>query len=284
MKKVTYIFNIALVTVLMACTAASTYAKTINFAIASDVHYSSITETENRKFTNGAKALNGLIDRINENKYDYVVFLGDNIDKSNKKNLVAFLNTVKKIKTPYYLVPGNHDTHKISGLTKEEYAKIVHEYNKTQKKEATSYYFYPSADIIAIVLDNVSSGMPSTHGMYNDKTLKFLDETLSKNKNKKAIIFQHVPFVEPYESPSHNILEKDEFNAVIRRHDNILAICSGHYHREFVKKDDRGIYHISAPALYEAPYYYYELQIKYDKKPFLKPQNVKIDGTAKPAI
>lgn len=37
MKKVTYIFNIALVTVLMACTAASTYAKTINFAIASDV-------------------------------------------------------------------------------------------------------------------------------------------------------------------------------------------------------------------------------------------------------
>ena len=54
--------------------------------------------------------------------------------------------------------------------------------------------------------------------------------------------------------------------------------------REFVKRDDRGIYHISAPALYEAPYYYYELQIKYDKKPFLKPQNVKIDGTAKPAI
>lgn len=83
-------------------------------------------------------------------------------------------------------MPGNHDTHKISGLTKEEYAKIVHEYNKTQKKAATSYYFYPSADIIAIVLDNVSSGMPSTHGMYNDKTLKFLDETLSKNKNKKS--------------------------------------------------------------------------------------------------
>lgn len=94
MKKVTYIFNIALVTVLMACTAASTYANN-KFCNCIWYHYSSITETENRKFTNGAKALNGLIDRI-ENKYDYVVFLGDNIDKSNKKNLIAFLNTVKK--------------------------------------------------------------------------------------------------------------------------------------------------------------------------------------------
>lgn len=284
MKRINFIFNFAVSLLILFCINSSALAKTINFAIASDVHYSSIKETENRKFTNGSKALNGFIDRVNENNYDFIVFNGDNIDKSNAENLTGFLKDIQNIKKPYYLVIGNHDAHKISGLTKDEYLKIVSKYNKNQKKAKTSYYFYPTPEVVAIVLDNVSSGMPSTHGMFNDKTLKFLDETLTKNKDKKAIIFQHVPYMEPYENPSHDIMNKPEYEAVIKRYDNILAVCSGHYHKEFVQKDYRGVYHISAPALYEAPYYYYEIQVKYDKKPFSKADNFKIDGTAKPAI
>ena len=259
-------------------------AKTIRFAVVSDVHYSAVQNPESKDFTNGAKALGGFVKRANENKYDFIVFTGDNINKSKISNLTGFLNKVKDIRSPYYIVLGNRDAHKISGLAKDEYIRIVGQNNRHQKAKSGSYYFYPSSDVIAIVIDNVSTGMPSSHGMYTDKNLKFLDTTLSKNSNKKAIIFQHVPYVEPYEDSSRNIINRQDFKAVIKRHDNIIAICSGHYHREFAQKDEQGIYHISAPALYLPPYYYYEIQISYDKKPFSKAKNFKLDGNAKPAI
>ncbi len=259
-------------------------AKTINFAVVSDVHYTVITDTDNKKYSNATKALHGFVDRANENDYDFVIFLGDNIDKSKPQNLKGFLNIIRHIDTPYYLVMGNNDVHKIGGMSKEEYLKIVSENNRYQRKTKGSYYFCPTNDVIVIVLDGVSSGMPSSHGIFNEKTLKWLDSVLEKNKNKKAIIFQHVPYREPFYSPDKEILDKNEYAAVIRRYDNIIMICSGHYHKEFAQKDDRDVYHVSAPALYEPPYYYLDMQVKYDKLPFAKAKNFKIDGNAKPAI
>lgn len=260
------------------------YAKTLNFAVASDVHYSPAVNAENAKSDISAKALRGFVDRVNENDYDFVIFLGDNIDKSKPQNLKRFFNVIKNMKTPYYLVLGNSDAHKISGMSKPDYLKIVSQNNKSQKKAQSSYYFCPTSDVIVIVIDNVSSGMPSSHGMFTEKTLKWLDEVLTKNKNKKAVIFQHVPYIEPYEKDSYNILERHEYGAVIRRHKNIVMICSGHYHKYALTPDDRGIYHLSAPALYEHPYKYLDIKLDYNKKPLTKAKNFKLDVIQKPAI
>ncbi len=266
---------------LQSCPAT---AKNVKFAVTSDIHYTVATDADNGKYSNSTKALRGFVDRVNENDYDFVIFLGDNIDKSKPVNLRGFLNIIRHIKTPYYLVMGNRDVHKISGMSKEEYIKIVAQNNKYQKKFQNSYYFCPTNDLIVIVLDGVASGMPSEHGIFTTKTLKWLDEVLTKNKDKKALIFQHVPYKEPYESPEKQILEKNDYAAVIKHHNNILMICSGHYHKEFAQIDEKGVYHISVPALYAAPYYYYDMQVKYDKFPLRKAKNFKIDGTAKPAI
>lgn len=264
----------------------SAEAKTINFAVISDTHYTINNENNTfRDLTLSGKVLKGAVDRINENKYDFVVFLGDNIDKSNERSLRGFLRIVSGIKgTPYYIVLGNHDAHKISGLAKQEYLEIVSEYNKNQRKAQASYCFSPSKDILAIVLDGSSSGMPSSHGIFTPKTLQWLDDVLTKNKNKKVIIFQHFPYMEPFLNPSHEILDKMEYKAVINRHENILMIVSGHYHKEGVFKDERSVYHISAPALYMSPYYYDEIKVEYDKTLFEKAKNFKLDGTPKPAI
>lgn len=259
-------------------------AKTLNFAVASDVHFSTVNNIEDTKSSVSSKALRGFVDRVNENDYDFVVFLGDNIDKSKPQNLKAFFNAVKNMKTPYYLVLGNTDVHKISGMSKADYQKIVSQNNKSQKKTDASYYFYPSSDVIVIVLDNVSSGMPSSHGIFTEKTLKWLDEVLAKNKNKKAVIFQHVPYIEPYEKEEYKILERHEYGAVIRRHKNIFMICSGHYHKYALNEDDRGVYHLSAPALSEHPYKYLDVELQYNKKPLAKAKNFKLNVTQKPAI
>ena len=255
-------------------------AKTINFAVASDIHY----KTSNDSNTIQEKALNGFIDRVNENNYDFVIFLGDNIDKSKQKELESFLNKIKLIKTPYYLVMGNKDVHKISGLDKKDYLAIVSKHNKYQKKATNNYAFKPTSDVTVIVLDSVSSGMPTNHGIFSKTTLSWLDETLEKNKRKKVLIFQHVPYLPPYEKEGHSILEKQEYKAILSKHKNILGVISGHYHKEGFAYDGSGVGHYCAPALSESPFYYVDAQVKYTKPLIFKGRNFKIDGTVKPAI
>jgi len=194
------------------------------------------------------------------------------------------LELASQVDAPYYLVMGDKDVHKISGLSKTEYLDIVSSKNKYQKNKDASYSFAVTKDIVAIVLDGVSSGMPSTHGVFTKKTLQWLDTTLENNKNKKVVIFQHVPYVEPFDKPSYSMLDKQEYIAVLNRHRNILLVVSGHYGQSYVVKDEKGVYHVSVPALNKAPYYYNEIQIVYDKKPFKKAKNFQIDGAIKPAI
>ena len=186
-------------------------AKTLNFALVSDVHYDI---NEGTKLTISQKALDGFIARINEGNYDFVVFLGDNIDKSRKEILESFLNTVNNIKVPYYIVLGNTDAHKISGLTKQEFMEIVKKKNPNQKSINASYTFSPAAGIECVVLDGTSSFMPSNHGIFTDKTLEWYDRTLKQNKDKKVLVFQHVPYEEPYEDESHNILDKYQYKYI----------------------------------------------------------------------
>lgn len=285
MKNLRLLSVLVIFGVLFALSCPEAFARTLKFAVASDLHYSAnkFSDSE-RDLSKTSKILNGFVDRMNENNYDFVIFLGDNIDKSNTDNLNGFLKAVKNIKAPYYLVMGNHDVHKISGLEKKAYLETVSQMSKYQRNARESYYFYPTSDVIVIVLDNVSSGMPSSHGIFTQKTVKWLDEVLEKNKNKKALIFQHVPFVEPYKNVSHEILEKADYRAVLSRHDNILAVFAGHYHKEGTTKDDKGITHVNVPAMCVEPYYYLEMNLKYDKSLLQKGKNFKLDGDAKPAI
>ena len=261
-----------------------TFAKSVKFAVVSDVLYNVTTDKNNKNYTEGAKALNGFVDRVNENNYDFVVFLGDSINKSNSLNLKSFLNELDVLNAPYYLVMGNRDVHKISGLSKTEYLNIVQENNSAQKKFKNSYVFYPTPEIAVVVLDNVASGMPSNHGVFTAKTLKWLDETLVKNKNKKVIICQHVPFLAPYDKPSYSLLDKQEYAAVLKRHKNVLMVLAGHYEQDYAVKDEQDVYHITVSALCKPPYTYNEIEVSYQKKLFAKPDKFVIDGNIKPAI
>lgn len=261
--------------------ALSADAKTLKFALVSDIHYES---NYGSKLTISQKALNGFVARINEGDYDFVVFLGDNIDKSRKENLESFLRTIKEIKVPYYIVLGNSDAHKISGMTKQEFMEIVKKKNPHQNSLSPSYTFSPSAGIECIVLDGTSSFMPSTHGIFTDKTLEWYDKTLKNNKNKKVLVFQHVPYNEPFEDPSHDILDKYQYKYILDKHNNIFLIASGHYHKSAFDKDEKGTNHVSIPALYQPPFQFVDMEIKYTKLPFAKAKNLKLNGQLREAL
>lgn len=278
MRRLKLLFNIVLIISALFIFANTANSKTLTFAVTSDINY--LCDDENNT---GAKVLDGFISRMQETKYDFIVFNGDNIKKSKPQHLIAFLKRIRAISTPYYLVMGNNDVHKISGISKPEYLQLVHKYNKNQKAQ-TSYYFYPAPGIIVIVLDGVSTGMPSNHGVFNKKTLQWLSQVLEKNKNKQAIIFQHVPYYEPVDIPEYEILEKAEYAAVLRRHNNVALIVSGHYGKDYEIKDDYGVTHISVPSLSKEPYYFTEIDFSYDKFPLCKVRNINIRRVLRPAV
>ena len=162
--------------------------------------------------------------------------------------------------------------------------EIVKKKNPNQKSINASYTFSPAAGIECVVLDGTSSFMPSNHGIFTDKTLEWYDRTLKQNKDKKVLVFQHVPYEEPYEDESHNILDKYQYKYILDKHDNIFLIASGHYHKGAFMSDAKGVNHISAPALNISPFQYLDVKIKYTKYPFGKPKNLQIDGKIKEAL
>lgn len=243
-------------------------AKDLKFAQIADIHYD-IGE-------NQTQILKWAVDELNRiNDLDFVVFLGDNIDKSNRTILKSFLNIVSGLNKPYYIVLGNHDAHKVSGMKKNEYMTMVIDYNKYQKKIDTNYMFSPVKKIKCVVLDGVMPYMPSKHGQYTEDTLEFLKNTLTKYKKDKFIIFQHFPIYEPFEDKSREVYEKDAYLKLLENFDNIILISSGHYHKENIFYDKKNVLHLSSGSFNKEPFIFDVITIKLPDR--RKDKNIEID-------
>ena len=242
-------------------------SKTIRFAQLTDIHYlpQDVKTQSARAIAGSDKNLYFAVNSINKQDVNFTVFLGDNIDKSNSDNLEGFLKLANNIASPYYLVLGNHDVHKIGGITKEDYMTLVRKYNKNQKSPLPYYVFKPNNDILCVVMDGATPFAPSKHGVYTEEKVNWLDSLLTKNRKKIVLIFQHFPLLPPTDNVSHSALESDDYMDLLIKHQNIALISSGHYHSDRVQVDDDGIYHISVPALVNTPSTYEVVNFKYKK-------------------
>ena len=241
-------------------------AKTVRFAILSDIHYT--TDKENiehsaRNWGRTQKLLDSAIDGINIADIDFVIFLGDNIDSSNENLLISFMDKIKRLNKPYYMCLGNHDAYKISGISKDEYASIVNKYGRYRKYDSFNYTFSITPEITGVVVDASFPVAPNSHGVVTEKTMSWVDKTLEENSDKKVIIFQHFPIKEPYNKKTHNIVNKEAYEKMLSKHSNILAVFSGHYHKEKIIRTKDGVYHISVSSLGETNKYQF-VKMSYD--------------------
>jgi 3',5'-cyclic AMP phosphodiesterase CpdA len=258
--------------VLFFATNLNVCAKTIKIAQVSDVDLS----TQNESAQDSQKYLEAVVKSINSQKgVDFVVFTGNNIDKSEIQNLQKFGKMTKKLKRPYYIVMGNKDAHKIGGITKLNYMKMVKAFNKNQST-AFNYDFALNNDIKAVFLDGVPPNVIGTHGYFSEDTMKWLKKFLANNKNKRIIIFQHHPIVPPTDDPHYTVLEPEQYQMMLIRNPNILFVAAGHYDVDSVKTDENGITHISTPSLLTSKKYRI-IEIDYKDSPLGKPCDFKIN-------
>jgi len=246
----------------------SVCAEQLKFVQITDNHLSQNgSNYQGRNIRESVQILKNAVKSVNNLKdIDFVVFSGDNIDTPNEEDLNLFCKIIKKLRKPYYIVIGDHDVSPHGRLNKSKYFKIIKKQDKHQKSSEPQYYFSPDKNFIVIAMDGVLDGIRSPHGYYSEEDLAWLDEVLTKYKKKKAIIFQHFPLIAPYKNKSHTTIEPEAYFDLLSRHKNVIAILSGHYHggNKIVLQD--GIYHISTPALVNAPYNYRVIEINYDKK------------------
>lgn len=242
MKK--WVINIISILLLLNLNCSITFAHMIKFIQVTDIH---LTQ-ENKKY------LDEFVAEINE-KYpdlDFVVFTGDNIDKANVNDLETFLNSIKKIKTKKYVLIGNHDVFKNQGLDKKLYMKLVRKELGRYHSDKPNYVF-KIKDVIFIAMDGTKEIIPGQGGYYKDYELQWLDKQLDKYKNKKVVILQHFPLLET-NSRVHKLYKRENYMEVLNKHNNVIAIISGHYH-ENREEFQNNVYNIITKKFLNNNYY-----------------------------
>lgn len=241
-------------------------AKELKFIQITDSHFStSGGEYSQRDVENSKSYLVKAIDDINTiPDVDFVVFTGDNIDQANSTDLKNFIKIANKLKYPYYMVIGNHEVFKSQNLDKKEYMRIVNKYSKNCRPSGPNYVFEKKG-IVFLVVDGAKEVIPGPAGYYKKDTLKWFDKKLTQYKNREVVVFQHFPIVAPYYNRTHSTYNVEDYEAILKKHSNVIAIVSGHYHANGEAKKD-GIYHISTPALVEEPHNFKVIEIDVKNK------------------
>ena len=232
--------------------APNTMAENIKFVQITDAHMAKNSEYSQ-------KVLKATVKDINkQSDIAFVVFTGDNINYAEEEDLKIFAKIVKKLNVPYYIVIGNHDVYKANGMSKTHYLQIMRESNHLIRQKTPNYKFTKNGYVFLIV-DGAKEVIPGPAGYFKKDTLAWLDKTLSRNKKKTVVIFQHFPIEYPDGASgrlkTHRTYKVESYKEIIDNHNNILAIISGHLHTNGENMKN-GIYHISSPSLLAMPHSY----------------------------
>lgn len=247
-------------------------AEELEFAQVADVHYS-IDDINLDRY------LYFLSLSVKKNDPDFVIFLGDNVDKSREDDVIGFMRAIHSIKTPYYIVLGKNDAHRLNGLEKEIYLDIVSAFNRNQPDNKKYYYFKPKKDIVCVVLDDTSDFAPSKHGEISEEQLIWLENLLLKYPKKLFLIFHHSPLIPPRNEYKLSMVNTEKYKDLLSKYTNILTVSSGHYHQSSIQTDDNGIRHISVPSFGDIPHSYQLIKVIYDENSYSSPKDVKIEIT-----
>ena len=248
------IFTILLAIVMAYGLQCYSAASSLKFANISDVHfYTGDDNTSYKLRAESDKLLDDAIAQVNETpNINFVMFTGDQIDKSFEKELRAFLPHAQKLNYPWYIAFGNHDTCIGGYLTPEVYLNMVHNANPNFEFKKPYYSFTPQKGYKVIVLDTIIRDRLTSNGNISEEQLKWLDNELDEAKKDTVLIFMHVPVIEPFASASHMLLNSNEVRTVIEKHKNPIAVFQGHYHAAKITQHDNVLY-ISTPALVSYP-------------------------------
>lgn len=229
-----------------------------NKATSAEITFTAISDTLikadkiNNSMTPSIKKLLHAKDDINNSGSDCVLFLGNNIARADKYDLVMFAKIIKKIQKPVYVNIGNKDVQKTKHLEKKEYYKLLNRFSKNKISKLPSVKKING--FVFIFMDGTNEMVAMPRGYYKEKELIILEKYLNKYKDKDVIIVQHYPLL-GIEDSMKATFNAEPYKLLISKFNNIKAIVSGHDNKDFIIEDDNKIKHINIQSLSQSAEY-----------------------------
>lgn len=172
-----------------------------------------------------AKALERCVSALNgfEPAPHFVVISGDLADTPNVQEYEYLKRLLAPLKLPFAGIPGNHDSRELmrAAFPNAAYASSSGALN--QKIEV--------GGLDLLLLDSSVHGRP--HGELDAPTLQWLDAMLASSTGRPALVFlHHPPFIAGiWHMDRQNLRNANELEPVIRRHQRVRMVATGHIHR-----------------------------------------------------
>lgn len=215
---------------------AGVTGKKIRFGIATDPHYADRKSAGTRFYRESLVKMREFVNRMNSEKVDFIIELGDLKDMDEIKSDITSINYIRKIEKkikrfsgPTYHVLGNHDT---DCITKEQFLDNV---ENTGIPRDRTYYSFNQSGMNFIVLDANfrSDGSHYERGNFDwtdsnipEIEIEWLEKTL-KSFNSPAIVFVHQRLDCGGE---HCIKNAADVRKILSYSGKVAAVFQGHHH------------------------------------------------------
>lgn len=273
-RRITTFLSLAALCLLTSCTALQPSSRNadrseLSFGVIADVQYCDCEASGSRYYRASPGKLQAAIDTFNTKELDFVIHLGDLIDR-RYESFGRVLPIYRQLKAPSYHVLGNHDF-----SVADEQKPAVPELLGMEQR----YYDFSHGSWRFIVLDGNDlslyartagtprhrradslyqqldrAGRPNAqtwNGGLGREQLRWLKDVLegAHAADEKVIVFAHFPAHPP---GAHNLWNDGEVVDLLANYDNVVAFMNGHNHRgDYSVKD--GIHFLTLPGMVETP-------------------------------
>ncbi len=212
----------------------------IRFGVISDVHYANREPAGTRFYRQSLTKVQEAIDRMNREKLDFAIELGDFKDQDavpNEANTLKYLTDIESVFQKFngltYHVLGNHD---IDGISKQQFLERV---ENTSIPKTDSYYSFSRKGIHFVVLDGdfTKEGKAYDHGNFSwedagipEEEIGWLKGDLKSNK-LPVIVFIH-QMLDDSKNVKQAVQNAAEVRQILEQSGNVLCVIQGHVHEE----------------------------------------------------
>ena len=216
-----------------------------SFGVIADCQYCNIKvpKTAARQYALSPKKLTACVEHLNRLDLQFVVHLGDFIDR-DFKSFADVAPIYEKLKADHYHVLGNHDFEVADDLKAKVPAALGLKSRYYQFRylgyrfialdgNDVSLHAYPSNDprhkAAEAVHKRLPSGTPTWNGAVGRAQLAWLKKALgeARRTGEKVILFCHFPV---YPENIHNLWNAGEVLAVLEESQAVVAYMNGHNH------------------------------------------------------
>mgnify|MGYP001824694015 CR=1 FL=1 len=221
----------------------------LSFGVIADPQYADQPTRGSRYYRQSVGKLKESIDQLNKQSLDFVVTLGDVIDK-DIKSFDAMMPLYQKLDAPHRLVLGNHDfavadddkakVMPAMGMKQPYYSEVrgmwrliyldgtdvsVFRHPKNDARTAAAVKWFQE-----LKQQKVSQARPWNGGL-GDAQMRWLKEELeaSKSAGQQVIVFNHYPVCPA--GDGHNLWNAEEVVKLLSAYPLVAAYMNGHNHK-----------------------------------------------------